>query len=208
MWLYSVWSRSNSTRVDRVQVEAEQRHAVPPLVLGRDDEIVAVAAGMIVVAAADPVADESAPVVRSRPDVLPPVKLLAVRAVVENRGAVRLGMIVALRADEVGVDEGEPGAVKGSIRTVGGRNLLDIARINLAEQRINVLDRLVLRDAVGAAVELGGIVAADTRVDVHARGPPPGHAGHFPEQIPGGRGLGIIVRGGIEHVGRSTDVLS
>ena len=183
------------------EVVAQRRHAVPPLVLGGNDEIVFGAAGMIVVAAADPVADERPPVVRPAPDVFPAVESLAVAVVVEDRGHVRLRLIVAARADQIGGDEGEARTIERRVGPVDGADLLDVARIDLAEQRIHVLDRFVLGHPVGAAVEFRGIVAADAGIDAHPRGAAAVDAGQLAEQVPGGGGFGGIDLRGVEAAG-------
>ena len=165
-------------------------------------------AGPVIVAGAQAVADAGAPVLAPAQDVLAGVQGLAVAAVQERSLAVGLGTVrIPRHRQQVHVEEGKARPEKRGVWAVDHGNVLDNARIDLAQHRVDIQAGLHLVHPVGGRVELAGMVAADPRVEVDGRGPPRAHAGGFPGEFAGGgRGIDGIDVGEVDLAGRGVDI--
>ena len=155
------------------------------------------AAGDVVVAGAQPVAEADAPVRAAAQHVFTGVNRLGVVAVEKRRFAVDLGTAgVAGRRQQIHGQKGETRTVQRGVRTVDDGDVAYDAGIDLAEGRIDVQAGLHLAHPVGAGIELPGVVTPYSRVEIDCRGPAGADAGRLPGKLTGSCGVAEINVGG------------
>ncbi len=186
----------------RGKVDAD-REQIVPLLIARRDLLRVGAAREVVAAVAEAIAETKAPVPAAGQHVLAGVKRLAVAAVEERCFAVGLRAVgVPRRGQQIRRQEGEARPVQRRVRPVDYDQVRDDARIDLAERRVDVQARLRFVHAVGAGVDLAGMIAADPRVEVDRRGLLRADAGRLPGEFSGRRRVAEVLAARIDLRGR------
>src|SRR5262249_14826680 len=132
------------------------------VIAGRDLDA---AAGGVVDAGHEVVADADTPVGGAAPEVLPAAPLVAVGLVDQVALAVPFPAVgVAVGAQGLDVQEGKAGPVADAVGAADDVDVADLAGVDLAHHRVEVEPRREPEGAVGEGEDLGEAVAADVRV--------------------------------------------
>ena len=107
---------------------------------------------------------------------------------------------------EVDAEKRKTRPEKRRVRTVDHGKVLNNSRVDLAQYRVDIQTGFEFVHTVGSGVDLPGMVAPYARVEIEGRGPPSAHAGGFPGEFTGGRGIIEVDVVGTDLAGRGVDI--